>query len=147
MSRKKPKLAQRAPTPYLAKSNPIPGTRHAEVAPLARAVLRSIARRTRRHAYIRSAYFGKQKIFFTYLWPHLNQKPLSEQIRRLKYIPCALELIAKSRNEPLTKDNSNRPGELLHRFAGRTRNGELFYVQIKEDRKSGRKEFMSVFPV
>ena len=36
--------------------------------------------------------------------------------------------------------------EILHRFAGLTKNRELFYVQIKEDKRSGRKYFMSCFP-
>jgi hypothetical protein len=41
----------------------------------------------------------------------------------------------------------NNPEVFLHRFKGRTADGHEFYVQIKDDRRSGRKDFMSVFPV
>ncbi len=34
----------------------------------------------------------------------------------------------------------------LHRFYGQTKSGELFCVQIKQDKRTGRKDFMSVFP-
>ena len=49
-------------------------------------------------------------------------------------------------NEPDTKPNPNGKHELVHRFAGITADGELFYVQIKEDKRSDNKYFMSVFP-
>ena len=39
----------------------------------------------------------------------------------------------------------NNPSVYLHRFMGQTSEGEYFYVQVKDDRRSGRKEFMSVF--
>jgi hypothetical protein len=51
-----------------------------------------------------------------------------------------------TRQQPTTKKNPNKPSELLHRFAGVTPNNELFYVQVKEDTKTKRKDFMSVFP-
>jgi hypothetical protein len=34
---------------------------------------------------------------------------------------------------------------MLHRFAGVTKDGYLFFVQIKEELRSGRKFFMSAF--
>lgn len=42
--------------------------------------------------------------------------------------------------------NPNKKTEALHRFAGLTKDKELFYVQIKEDLRTDRKYFMSVFP-
>jgi hypothetical protein len=132
-------------TPYKTKINPLAGTSWGEVAPVARAILRTLAKRTKRQPYIRSKYFNKQKIFFTYFWSHLSRKPLPEQLRRLKYLPCALDLIQNSHFTPTTKENAERPGELLHRFTGLTPNGKLFFVQIKETKRSGKKEFMSVF--
>jgi len=35
---------------------------------------------------------------------------------------------------------------MLHRFAGLTKEKELFYVQVKKEKKSGKKYFMSCFP-
>jgi len=71
---------------------------------------------------------------------------LNDKTRRLKYYPCAIELIQKSRIEPTSKENPNRVGEIVHRFAGSTRENELFFVQIKELKKNGEKSLMSVFP-
>lgn len=36
--------------------------------------------------------------------------------------------------------------EILYRFAGLTAEKDLFYVQIKEDKRKKRKYFMSCFP-
>lgn len=134
-------------TPYHTKKYPLPGTSWNEVAPRARTLLRTIAHRTRRRPYIRSVYFNKQKIFFTYFWKHLSQKPFPEQLRRLKYLPCGLELIERSRLAPLSRDDTERPNELWHRFAGITPNNHIFYVQIKEFKRTGKKELMSIFPL
>lgn len=46
---------------------------------------------------------------------------------------------------PETKQNPNGKHELVHRFAGTTPDGELFYVQVKENKSSDNKYFMSVF--
>lgn len=59
---------------------------------------------------------------------------------------AALELIRYSRHEPTTKMNPQRPHELLHRFAGLTKEGEKFYVQIKENKRTNRKHLISCFP-
>jgi hypothetical protein len=71
---------------------------------------------------------------------------LKEKIRRLKFFPCALELIEHSRLNPVSKDNPNKNSELLHRFKGETKQKEAFFVQIKEDKRSGEKFLISVFP-
>ena len=34
---------------------------------------------------------------------------------------------------------------MLHRFYGVTKDGVYFCVQVKEDKRTGRKDFMSVF--
>lgn len=133
-------------TLYRTITQPIRGSSWAEVAPQARHLLRSIARRTKRRPYIRSAYFRKDKVFLSYFWQHLSQKPYPEQLRRLRYLPCAIELIRKSRHRPTSKQNPNRPDEILHRFAGMTPDHQLFMVQIKESQQTDRKELMSVFP-
>jgi len=104
-----------------------------------------IAKRTKRQPYVRSAYFNKQKIFFNYFWRHLFDYSHKIRIERLQYLPAAIELIQKSRNNPETKENINRKGEMLHRFYGFTKEKEPFCVQIKENKRTGAKFFMSVF--
>jgi hypothetical protein len=132
--------------PYQTKSSKLPGTRFEEVIKEARVVFREIERKTKRKPYVRSAYFDKAKIFFDYFWNHLYQKSLKERAKRLKYFKCAIELIEDSKNKPTSKENPNKKNEVLHRFAGLTKGRELFFVQIKEDKKTGNRDLMSVFP-
>lgn len=134
-------------TPYHVKTTKLSGTSYAEVKTQADILFKQIKSKTKGKPYIRSAYFNKQKIFFDYFWIHLRQKSLKERIRRLKYFSCAVELIKSSRNNPVSKENVDNRKEILHRFAGRTKNNELFFVQIKEDKKSGKKDIMSCFPL
>jgi len=68
-------------------------------------------------------------------------------MRRLKFLPCAIELIRHSVFEPTSKENPNKSSEILHRFMGMTSEKEVFFVQIKEDKRSGKKWFISVFPI
>jgi hypothetical protein len=42
--------------------------------------------------------------------------------------------------------NPNKANESLHRYTAQTKDGILFYVQVRENKVSGRKDFMSVFP-
>lgn len=132
--------------PYRAKNLPFPGTRYGEIAPWARKLLRKIARRTKRHAYIRAAYWHKEKVFLTHFWKHTAQRSRYQQAARLKYLLCAIELIEKSHHIPSSKENVDRRSEILHRFEGLAPNGRTFFVQIKEDKRTNRKELMSVFP-
>ena len=139
-------MTQSLNNPYRASTKPLRGSSWNEIAPQARHLLRFITRRTKRRPYIRSAYFRKDKIFFTYFWKHLGQRSHRQRAKRLRYLPCAIELIRHSRNEPELKENPNRHGEFLHRFYGVTPDGQTFVVQIKENKKTSRKELMSVFP-
>ena len=132
--------------PYQTKIRKLSGTSYSEVRKQALAVFNEIKKRTKRKPYIKSAYFNKQKVFFDFFWPHLLQKSPKERMKRLKYFEAALEVIKNSRNHPTSEENPHKKGEILHRFAGLTKNRELFYVQIKEDKRSGRKYFMSCFP-
>jgi hypothetical protein len=68
-----------------------------------------------------------------------------DKIRRIKYFPCAIELIENSRFEPISKKNPNRSSEILHRFVGSTPGGDQFVVQIKEE-NSSQKWLVSIFP-
>ncbi|MBL7053228.1 MAG: hypothetical protein ISS02_01000 [Candidatus Portnoybacteria bacterium] len=39
------------------------------------------------------------------------------------------------KNNPSSKENPNKKTEIFHRFAGITKDKELFYVQIKEEKR------------
>jgi len=132
--------------PYQAKTSKLAGTSYIEIERKARYLHNKAAARTKRSPYVRSTYFNKDKIFITIFWEHLNQHPRRDRKRRLRYYACALELLRNAKVEPVTKENPNKYGELFHRFAGLSSEGELFYVQVKEVRRTDRKYFMSVFP-
>lgn len=133
--------------PFPVKANKITGIGgNKEVMQKAKDYFDDLMRRTKRQPYIRSAYFGKQKIFFTYFWKHLYQRSARQRRIRIVYLPCAIELIQKCRNEPESMINTSKTVEIFHRFKGITKDREIFYVQIKENIKTDRKELMSVFP-
>ena len=108
---------------------------------------KTIKHKTKRKPYVRSAYFKKRKVFFDYFWQHLSRSGgYREKARRLRYFEAAIEVIKHSRNKPTSKNNPNKRLEILHRFAGLTKDKELFYVQIKEHASSGKLYFMSCLP-
>jgi hypothetical protein len=117
-----------------------------EVVKIARRLFHAIESSSKRSAYLRSPYFDKDKVFINSFWDHLYQKSSSDRKRRLQFLPCAFDLIEHCRIQPTTKSNPKDRGELLHRFTGEVEGGEQFIVQIKEDVRTGRKDFMSVFP-
>ena len=131
---------------YQSKLNKIPGKRYQEIERVARRTYNDIARKSKRNPYLRSCYFGGDKIFLKLFWEHLNQKPRKERKARLKYYLSALDLLQNTSSAPSSKPNPNRNKEILHRFAGKTATGDYFYVQVKEDLRTGNKHFMSVFP-
>jgi hypothetical protein len=128
-------------------SSPYHGTDYEEVYPPARKLYNQIKAHTKRQPYVRSAYFKKEKVFIELFWIHLNQKNRKERNKRLKYYACGIELLRLTRQQPVTKKNPNKSNEQMHRFAGVTPNGELFYVQVKENVRTKRKDLMSIFPV
>jgi len=133
---------------YQAKCAELTGTNFHEVSQKAFSFYNQIRRKTKRRPYVRSVYFKKDKIFLPLFWNHLHEKlNYKDKTRRVKYFPCAMELIKNSRIDPESKENVDRRSEILHRFAGKTKNGQLFFVQIKEDKRTGEKWLISVFPV
>lgn len=130
---------------HQTKAKKLSGTSLGEVTKQARKLFHELEKKTKRKVYIRSAYFNRQKIFFDNFWDHLYQKSPKERFRRLGYFKVAIELIEQSRQQPTCKINPNKPSERLYRFAGQTKEKEIFYVQIKEKIKSKSKYFMSVF--
>lgn len=132
---------------YKTKARGITGTDFKEVHKKAFILYKQIKARSKRRTYVRSAYFGKDKIFIDLFWHHLFEKPnWRDRIRRLRYFGCALELIKNSRYSPNVTKDPNVPNEMLYRFYGSTADNELFCVQIKENVKRKQKFLISVFP-
>jgi hypothetical protein len=124
------------------------GTSFRELDRNARKAYQRIQRRTpRRQPYVRSKYFKKDKVFLRVFWEHLKQKRSGDQSRRLIFYEPALELIRNTTRSPDSLFEAQSPDVFLHRFYGRTRDGAKFCVQIKDNRRSGRKDLMSVFPI
>jgi hypothetical protein len=131
---------------YFVKASRLSGTSGTEIRKQAELLMRKERARTKRQPYVRSAYFHKDKVFIQPFWQHVWQKNWRDRNRRVKLLPCALELLRHSRIDPLTKENPHDSGELFHRFAGITGLGERFIVQVSEDKRTNRKNFISVFP-
>src|SRR3990167_9502755 len=132
--------------PYQTKASRLSGTSLSEVMRGAHVIYNAIERKTKRRPYIRSTYFKKEKIFFDFFWEHLGHKSPRERLERLKYFYATIELIECSHQAPISKINPNKKSEVLHRFAGLTREKELFFLQIKENARTHHKYFMSCFP-
>jgi len=133
---------------YKSKYNSLPGTSHATVISLARREYHKIQKRTpRRQAYVKSKYFRKDKVFVNQFWEHLKQKHPGDQLRRAKLFTCAIDLIRHSPHlaDTIYKHDNMNIG--LHRFYGQTKDGLHFCVQIRENKRTGRKDFVSVFSV
>ena len=73
------------------------------------------------------------------------QKHPKERRKRLKYYKAALDLLRNSQIAPDTIFRADDLSIVLHRFYGITKDGAYFCVQVKQDKRSGRKDFMSVF--
>jgi hypothetical protein len=132
---------------FKTKNQKSSGSKYEEVNLKARFMYKKISNKTKRRPYVRSVYFNKEKIFLGLFWSHLNDKQgWKDRFRRLKLFPCAIDLIQNTRVDPESKDNPNKSSEILHRFYGVTPDGEKFCVQIKEDKRTGEKFFLSVFP-
>lgn len=130
---------------YNSKYRTLSGTSRSEVYKKARREYNEVAHATKRQPYIRSKYFNGSKIFLDVFWPHLTDKHQKEQTKRLRFYKAALNLIRNSRITPETIVKEDDQHVLLHRFYGMTKDGIYFCVQIKEDKRSDRRDFMSTF--
>ncbi|MBI5222493.1 MAG: hypothetical protein HY980_03280 [Candidatus Magasanikbacteria bacterium] len=132
---------------YKAKVDKTHGSTFGEACRNASSFYLMIKKKTKRRPFVRSAYFNKEKIFLELFWRHLHEKlNHRDKLRRVRYFACAMDLIQNSHFDPLSKDNPNKASEVLHRFAGITKGGDKFFVQIKEYKKNGQKWLVSVFP-
>lgn len=132
---------------YICKKSKIKGSSFHEIRQKAEAIYSKICSRSKRRPYVRSVYFDRDKVFLGLFWKHLFDKNTwHEKSRRLKFFEPGLDLLRKSRLDPTTKENPNKKEELLHRFAGLSKEKELFYVQVKENKRTGQKYLISIFP-
>jgi hypothetical protein len=129
---------------YHSKQNRIPGSNYRDVLSAARQIYSLYTKRTKRNPYIRSKYFDKEKVFLNVFWTHIMQKRINERTRRLKLYAVALDLIENTLLKPSTKAAPNNSNVQFHRFYGKSGDGIVFYVQIKEELKSGNKYLMSI---
>jgi hypothetical protein len=130
--------------PYKSKAELLSGSSYDEVLVLARREFDKIQKiAPRRNAYVRSTYFSKSKVFVSPLyWNHLMQEHRKNRVKRLKFYKAAIDLLRNSRFEPHT---IFRNGDYLHRFYGITKEDIEYCVQVKQDKRTGRLDFMSVF--
>ena len=131
---------------YQTKTRRFTGTRYDDIYDKAFCFHLLIKKKSKRRPYIRSAYFSKEKIFLDLFWRHLHQKNWRDRARRLRYFASAIELICWTRFDPISKQNPNKNSEIFHRFEGVTSDNYRFIVQIKEDKRTGQKHLLSVFP-
>lgn len=73
------------------------------------------------------------------------QKHPKERRKRLKFYNPAIDLMRNTTFAPDTIFSKIDKHTLLHRFYGVSAEGLEFCVQVKEDKRTGRKDFMSVF--
>ncbi len=132
---------------FKSKYGLLAGTDYDEVMHVARREYKTIQNRNpRRQPYIRSKYFNGDKVFVNIFWNHLAQKRKGEQIKRAKLLACAVDLLRNTSSPPDTIFNKANLNETLHRFTGHTKDGVTFYVQVRQNKRTDRKDFMSVFP-
>lgn len=131
---------------YQTKADALSGTDFHEVWKKASFIYKKIKKKSKRQPYLRSVYFKKQKVFLGLFWDHLFEKSWPDRLRRLRYFAATVELIERSHFEPSSKEDPNSRGVLLHRFIGITKGKEIFTIQIKEHKSSGKKYLISIFP-
>lgn len=131
---------------FRSKYGKLAGTTYSEAVHNARKAYQIIQHRTKRQPYVKSKYFRGDKVFINIFFNHLVQKRKGEQLVRAKLFNCAIDLLRNSTESPVTIIKRENMNEILHRFEGITKEGEHFYVQVKQSKRTGRKDFMSVFP-
>jgi hypothetical protein len=129
---------------FKIKTRPIPGTNLKEVTKKMMLAFHDIEKRTKRRPSIKCKVLGNDKIFIGEYIAHQGQKMRIDKLRRLKFFPCAIDLIKNTTEKPTEK--VLRSGEVLYRLYGIAGNGQKFIVQISQNPKTGNKRLMSSFP-
>jgi len=133
---------------YKSKANELRGTNLEEITKLARRHYHIIeSKNPHRIPHVKSKYFTKGKVFINNYWEHNNQKTPRERMMRLRLYPCAIDLLRNTTYPPDTIYTNVDMNIGLHRFYGQTPNGKYFCIQVQENKRNGRKEFISVFPI
>ncbi len=135
------------PVFYRTNVLPLVGSDYREIHRRARIWYADLIRHSRRRPYVRSAFFKKEKVFLSLFWHHAWDKNWRDRVRRLQYLPCAINLIKNSRIKPTVFRDPTKPGNAFYRFYGVTAQGEMFVVQIQQRLSSGRKDLLSIFPI
>jgi len=130
---------------YNTKYSQLSGSSYNEALKRARQEYNAIAHPTKRQPYIKSKYFSGEKVFLAVFWTHLMDKNQKDRTKRLRFYKAALDLLRNSQINPDTITSAEDQRMLLYRFYGITRDGSYFCVQVKEDIRTKRKDFMSVF--
>lgn len=131
---------------FKSKASLLAGTSYEEVIINARREQKKIEKLTKRNPYVRSRYFNKDKIFISPLFmTHIMQQKYTVRTERLKLYNAAIDLLRNTRCEPETIIKKSDLSVLLHRFYGVTKEGIEYCVQVKQHKRSGRKDFMSVY--
>lgn len=131
---------------YHSRYTRLHGSSYKEIYPQVLEAYKEIQRNTKRQPYVRSSYFAKDKVFLTYFWQHIREKNYRDRMRRLRCFAAAIDLLRNSTYPPTIKKSPNSERELLYRFMGSTKDKQIFYVQVKEDTKTKRKDLISIFP-
>ena len=131
--------------PYVTREILLSGTSYKDVYRKAIMIYNKIKSKSKRRPYVRSKYFNNEKVFLDYFWDHIRSKSFKDRTRRLKYYLCCLDLIRNSKTHPNINTHSKESNEKLYRFSGTTLNNNIFFVQIKTNRKN-QKFLISVFP-
>lgn len=136
------------PRVYKSKVPQLSGTSYREVIAVARKQYHLVQKRTpRRQPYVRSVYFKKDKIFINQYFEHLNQKNAADRLRRLKFFAAGIDTIRNCHVAPVAMQNPSKADETLYRYDAITKDGAKFAVQLRENKVTKRKDFMSTFPV
>lgn len=132
---------------YKSRLGLVPGTSYSEVINFVRREYHTIQKRTPlRQAYVRSVYFRKDKIFVNQYFEHLKQKNAADRLRRLRFFSAAIDTIRNCPEAPIAMQNPNKADETLYRYSAETKDGKRFAVQIRENKVTRRKDFVSAFP-
>ncbi len=135
---------------YQSKASSINGSAYTELIGRVRKEEDKIRKLTMRRPYVRSSYFtegkNKSKVFIEYFLPHTMQKGYKTRVKRLKLYNAAIDLLRNTRHEPEVILKADMPAYILYKFHGITKNGVKFCVQVKQHKRTGRKDFMSVYP-
>ncbi|MDR1300331.1 MAG: hypothetical protein LBK50_01340 [Candidatus Nomurabacteria bacterium] len=129
---------------FKIKTRPISGSNLKEVSKKMLREFHDIEQRTKRRPSVRCKAFENSKIFIGEYISHQNQKKRADRLRRLKFFPCAIDLIENTTEKPTEK--VLKSGEVLYRLYGIAGNGQKFIVQISKNQNTGNKRLMSSFP-